>query len=108
MSPLLVLLGVIGMSSATSAGPAVARDSGRGLPLVAAVDPTLRPRTERQPAAAFRARRPGKRYSVTVPIGKPKPSVALPRIEGPADGRLPLVVIDAGHGGHEPGAGSPP
>src|SRR3546814_6851363 len=28
-------------------------------------------------------------------------------IEGPADARLPLVVIDAGHGGHDPGAVSP-
>ena len=66
-----------------------------------------RPRTEFGPSAAFRAQRPGKRYSVTVPIGKPKPAVPLPRIEGPADKRLPLVVIDAGHGGHDPGAISP-
>ncbi len=60
-----------------------------------------------QQPSEFRAKRPGKRYSVTVPIGKPKPAVALPRIEGPDDGRLPLVVIDAGHGGHDPGAISP-
>ena len=31
----------------------------------------------------------------------------LPKIYGPADARLPLVVIDAGHGGHDPGAISP-
>jgi N-acetylmuramoyl-L-alanine amidase len=66
-----------------------------------------RPRTEFGAAASFRAQRPGKRYSVTVPIGKPKPAVPLPRIEGPDDDRLPLVVIDAGHGGHDPGAISP-
>ena len=66
-----------------------------------------RPRTEFGTTAAFRAQRPGKRYSVTVPIGKPRPAVPLPRIEGPADDRLPLVVIDAGHGGHDPGAISP-
>ena len=60
-----------------------------------------------QQPSGFRAKRPGKRYSVTVPIGKPKPAVALPRIEGPNDNRLPLVVIDAGHGGHDPGAISP-
>ena len=59
------------------------------------------------PSAAFRAKRPGKRYSVTVPIGPPKPAVPLPPINGPDDGRLPLVVIDAGHGGHDPGAISP-
>lgn len=65
------------------------------------------PRLELQPPARFRAKPPEKRYSVTVPIGKPKPAVALPRIEGPNNPRLPLVVIDAGHGGHDPGAISP-
>ncbi len=57
--------------------------------------------------ASFRARPPGKRYSVTVPIGKPRPALPLPQIEGPDDARLPLVVIDPGHGGHDPGAISP-
>jgi len=57
--------------------------------------------------AWFRAEKPKKRYSVTVPIGKPKPALPLPAIEGPDDARLPLVVIDAGHGGHDPGAISP-
>lgn len=66
-----------------------------------------RPRTELQPPVQFRAKPPEKRYSVTVPIGRPKPAVALPKIEGPANARLPLVVIDAGHGGHDPGAISP-
>lgn len=65
------------------------------------------PRTTLQPPAGFRAKPPEKRYSVTVPIGKPKPAVALPRVEGPDNSRLPLVVIDAGHGGHDPGAISP-
>jgi len=65
------------------------------------------PRAELAPPAGFRAKPPEKRYSVSVPIGKPKPSVALPRIEGPNNSRLPLVVIDAGHGGHDPGAISP-
>ncbi|MBB5705517.1 N-acetylmuramoyl-L-alanine amidase [Sphingopyxis panaciterrulae] len=65
------------------------------------------PRTEWQPPAGYRARPPQKRYSVTVPIGRPKPALPLPKIEGPDNGRLPLVVIDAGHGGHDPGAISP-
>lgn len=30
--------------------------------------------------------------------------IGLPPIEGPADASRPLVVIDAGHGGHDPGA----
>lgn len=62
---------------------------------------------ELQPPAQFRAKPPQSRYSVSVPIGKPKPAVGLPRIEGPNDPRLPLVVLDAGHGGHDPGAISP-
>lgn len=42
-------------------------------------------------------------YSVSVPV-PPKPMpFALPRIYGADDSR-PLVVIDAGHGGHDPGA----
>ncbi|WP_447765969.1 N-acetylmuramoyl-L-alanine amidase [Sphingopyxis panaciterrae] len=65
------------------------------------------PRTELQPPAQFRAKPPEKRYSVTVPIGKAKPALPLPAIEGPENNRLPLVVIDAGHGGHDPGAISP-
>ncbi len=85
---LLVLLGLMAMPPATGA----AADSLWAEP---------------REALAFRAQRPTKRYSVTVPIGKPKPAVPLPPIEGPADDRLPLVVIDAGHGGHDPGAISP-
>ena len=33
-------------------------------------------------------------------------AIGLPRIDGPLDASRPLVVIDAGHGGHDPGAGS--
>ncbi len=38
----------------------------------------------------------------TLPVAAP--GMALPDVAGPADTRLPLVVIDAGHGGHDPGA----
>jgi len=47
---------------------------------------------------------PKRRYSVTIPLDPPK-RLSLPRVQGP-DNR-PLVVIDAGHGGHDPGAISP-
>lgn len=42
------------------------------------------------------------RYSLTIPLDPPGARLPAPRIYGPA-GR-PLVVIDAGHGGHDPGA----
>lgn len=44
-------------------------------------------------------------YRVEMPIAPLQKQVALPKIYGPP-GR-PLVVIDAGHGGHDPGAISP-
>ncbi len=50
------------------------------------------------------ARREARRYQVSVPIGAPRPGIALPTISGPANANLPLVVLDAGHGGHDPGA----
>ena len=48
---------------------------------------------------------PPARYKVRVPVRPARESRVLPKVEGPA-GR-PLVVIDAGHGGHDPGAVSP-
>jgi len=48
---------------------------------------------------------PRSRYSVTIDIPAARSGVPRPRIYGPA-GR-PLVVIDAGHGGHDPGAIGP-
>jgi len=48
---------------------------------------------------------PRSRYSLTIPLDSPGAPLPRPKISGPA-GR-PLVVIDAGHGGHDPGAISP-
>ncbi|MBP6580340.1 MAG: N-acetylmuramoyl-L-alanine amidase [Sphingorhabdus sp.] len=58
------------------------------------------------PIAQFRSEPPKRRYEVSAPIGKGN-ARGLPKISGPADSRLPLVVVDAGHGGHDPGAISP-
>ncbi|QLC26603.1 AMIN domain-containing protein [Parasphingopyxis algicola] len=59
------------------------------------------------PPMAFRARPPRGRGELTVrlPRATPAGELELPEIQGPR-GR-PLVVIDAGHGGHDPGAISP-
>ncbi|WP_219893908.1 N-acetylmuramoyl-L-alanine amidase family protein [Aquisediminimonas profunda] len=48
------------------------------------------------------ASRKRSRYSLTILLDPPGTALPRPRIYGPA-GR-PLVVIDAGHGGHDPGA----
>ncbi|MBA3896013.1 MAG: N-acetylmuramoyl-L-alanine amidase [Sphingomonadaceae bacterium] len=45
------------------------------------------------------------RYSITIPLDPPQPGLPAPRILGRV-GR-PLVVIDAGHGGYDPGAIAP-
>ena len=45
-------------------------------------------------------------YVVSVDVRSPDALAMLPRIDGPADSSRPLVVIDPGHGGRDPGAGS--
>ena len=45
-------------------------------------------------------------YVVKVDLPEPEAMAALPKIEGPVDSTRPLVVIDAGHGGKDPGAGA--
>lgn len=56
-------------------------------------------------ASANMAPRPARRiHSITVPIPPVARGVPLPTVAGPRDASRPLVVIDAGHGGHDPGA----
>jgi N-acetylmuramoyl-L-alanine amidase len=63
-------------------------------------------RKDFDPPELFRSKKVSQ-YEVSAPIGKAGSARGLPKIYGPADARLPLVVIDAGHGGHDPGAISP-
>lgn len=44
------------------------------------------------------------RYVVRMDMPAREGRIGLPPVEGPADASRPLVVIDAGHGGHDPGA----
>lgn len=59
------------------------------------------------PPALFRSKPPKKNYEVSAKIKRTGTKKGLPRIYGPSNPKLPLVVIDAGHGGHDPGAISP-
>ncbi len=63
------------------------------------------PRKQYLPPVAHRSAPPRSRYNITVPLAPATNGLPRPRIYGPK-GR-PLVVIDAGHGGHDPGAISP-
>lgn len=65
-----------------------------------------RGKTQIMPPLAFRAEPPKRRYEVTAPI-RSNIAKGAPKISGPDNSSLPLVVIDAGHGGHDPGAISP-
>ena len=47
----------------------------------------------------------GREYVIRIRLPDPDARIGLPRIYGPQDATRPLVVIDAGHGGHDPGAG---
>jgi len=59
------------------------------------------------PPAKFRSAPPKKDYAARARIKKSNKTNKGPKIYGPNDSSLPLVVIDAGHGGHDPGAISP-
>jgi N-acetylmuramoyl-L-alanine amidase len=43
-------------------------------------------------------------YVVRIVLPTATAEIGLPTVEGPPDASRPLVVIDAGHGGHDPGA----
>ena len=46
----------------------------------------------------------GREYVIRIELPEPGTTVGLPEVLGPDDPSRPLVVIDAGHGGHDPGA----
>ncbi|MEZ5749760.1 MAG: N-acetylmuramoyl-L-alanine amidase [Caenibius sp.] len=46
----------------------------------------------------------GRDYVIRIELPEAGKKIGLPEIRGPQDASRPLVVIDAGHGGHDPGA----
>ena len=48
----------------------------------------------------------GRDYVVRLTLPPAADEIGLPKVLGPLDASRPLVVIDAGHGGHDPGAGT--
>ncbi|HYD23310.1 MAG TPA: N-acetylmuramoyl-L-alanine amidase [Croceibacterium sp.] len=55
-------------------------------------------------AAGVRAPLLGRGYVIRLALPEAGETVGLPPVLGPSDPSRPLVVIDAGHGGHDPGA----
>ena len=55
-------------------------------------------------ALGVRAPLMGRGYVIRIALTDPDSPLALPPVLGPQDRTRPLVVIDAGHGGHDPGA----
>lgn len=51
-------------------------------------------------------RRHGTAYVLRLALPPAGGELGLPKVLGPLDASRPLVVIDAGHGGHDPGAGA--
>ena len=50
----------------------------------------------------------GRDYVVRLDLPPAGGEIGLPKVQGPLDASRPLVVIDAGHGGYDPGAGGGP
>ena len=48
----------------------------------------------------------GRDYVLRVELPPAGGRIGLPKVQGPPDASRPLVVLDPGHGGHDPGAGT--
>ena len=62
------------------------------------------PQDMRLPGKAAMARRPLRNVGLSVRMPPITEGPPIPKIQGPSDPSRPLIVIDPGHGGHDPGA----
>ena len=71
-------------------------------------DPALPPERARAavpvPAPAQMSKRPTRYIGTTIQLPPITQGPPIPRIHGPRDNSRPLIMIDPGHGGHDPGA----
>lgn len=98
-----MLHGLILATACFAHGPAVG-DGFCGQPSARAFGSMEMARPSLDPPVAMNARPPRRMHSITVPIPPASSGIALPIVQGPRGSDRPLVVIDAGHGGHDPGA----
>lgn len=91
---MFMLAALLAIAAAPIAGP---RQMAPPVPAMAASRLPIAP-------AAHMARPPRRGNPLIVDIPPARPSLPLPPIQGPKDKSRPLVVIDPGHGGHDPGA----
>lgn len=54
----------------------------------------------------FGAPGPGRSYVLRFELPAASAEIGLPPVAGPLDASRPLIVLDPGHGGHDPGAGT--
>lgn len=76
-----------------------------GLALLLAPGPAIALPDAASAPAAMAPRPPRSRgITVAIPAARKASDIRLPRVDGPRDPERPLIIIDAGHGGHDPGA----
>ncbi|HEY1125441.1 MAG TPA: N-acetylmuramoyl-L-alanine amidase [Sphingobium sp.] len=64
----------------------------------------VHPQDMRLPGSAAMAKRPPRNVGLSVRMPPITEGPPIPKIHGPSDPSRPLIVIDPGHGGHDPGA----
>lgn len=99
----LTMIGISHWTGAKASGHSVTRMEDRGTLAAIAAAPFMAVAVLwALLSAGFASAEP--RYVVRLAMPGTEGRIGLPPVEGPPDASRPLVVIDAGHGGHDPGA----